>query len=101
MANSAALLRRLNHYCACAPEGAASFCQPRAHAEMTPEYWLLKLLEQGEGYFTVLGRNYDWDMDSIWQSLLGWLVASLQGVRTYPQRVSAGCPDGKSELGSL
>ncbi|EMU6312433.1 hypothetical protein WOA90_004954, partial [Escherichia coli] len=55
MENSAALLRRLNHYCACALEGAASLCQTRAHAEITPEHWLLKLLEQGEGDLTVLG----------------------------------------------
>jgi hypothetical protein len=27
---------------------AASLCQTRAHAEITPEHWLLKLLEQGK-----------------------------------------------------
>ncbi len=48
MENPAALLRRLNHYCARALEGAASLCQTRAHAEITPEHWLLKLLEQGK-----------------------------------------------------
>lgn len=47
--HSALLLRRLNPYCARALEGAASLCQTRAHAEITPEHWLLKLLEQGEG----------------------------------------------------
>jgi ATP-dependent Clp protease ATP-binding subunit ClpA len=29
-------------------EGAASLCQTRAHAEILPEHWLLKLLEQGK-----------------------------------------------------
>ncbi|EBH9979233.1 hypothetical protein EHH62_23455, partial [Salmonella enterica subsp. arizonae serovar 40:z36:-] len=51
--HSAVLLRRLNPYCARALEGAASLCQARAHAEITPEHWLLKLLEQGEGDLTV------------------------------------------------
>lgn len=41
----AALLRRLNPYCARALD-AASLCQTRAHAEITIEHWLLKLLEQ-------------------------------------------------------
>ncbi|HAW1309620.1 TPA: type VI secretion system ATPase TssH, partial [Escherichia coli] len=79
------LLRRLNHYCARALEGAASLCQTRAHAEITPEHWLLKLLEQGEGDLTVLGRRYDWDMDAIWQSLLGWLDNQPRSVRSRPQ----------------
>lgn len=47
--HSALLLLPLNPYCARALEGAASLCQTRAHAEITPEHWLLKLLEQGEG----------------------------------------------------
>ncbi|HGC0797936.1 TPA: AAA family ATPase [Escherichia coli] len=85
MENSAALLRRLNHYCARALEGAASLCQTRTHAEITPEHWLLKLLEQGEGDLTVLGRRYDWDMDAIWQSLLGWLDNQPRSVRSRPQ----------------
>lgn len=58
---SAVLLRRLNPYCAQALEAAASLCQTRAHAEITPEHWLLKLLEQGEGDITVIARRYEWD----------------------------------------
>lgn len=46
---SAALLRRLNPFCARALEAAASLCQIRAHAEILPEHWLLKLLEQEKG----------------------------------------------------
>ncbi len=42
---SAVLLRRLNPYCARALEAAATLCQSRAHAEITVEHWLLKLLE--------------------------------------------------------
>ncbi|KAG1715831.1 hypothetical protein ID866_1349 [Astraeus odoratus] len=66
-------------------EGAASLCQTRAHAEILPEHWLLKLLEQGEGDLTVLARRYEWDMDGIWQDLLGWLDKQPRSVRHRPQ----------------
>lgn len=85
MENPAILLRRLNPYCARALEAAASLCQTRAHAEILPEHWLLKLLEQGEGDLTVLARRYEWDMDSIWQDLLGWLDRQPRSVRHRPQ----------------
>lgn len=84
MENSAFLLRRLNHYCAKALEGAASLCQTRAHGQIQPEHWLLKLLEQGEGDLTVLARRYEWDMDAIWQSLLAWLDTQPRSVRSRP-----------------
>ena len=61
----AALLRRLNPYCARALDAAASLCQTRAHAEITIEHWLLKLLEQGEGDITVIARRYEWDIDAL------------------------------------
>ncbi|HHT5259109.1 type VI secretion system ATPase TssH [Klebsiella michiganensis] len=83
--HSAILLRRLNPYCARALEGAASLCQTRAHAEITPEHWLLKLLEQGEGDITVLARRYEWDMDAIWQDLLAHLDRLPRSVRSRPQ----------------
>ena len=85
MENPAILLRRLNPYCARAMEGAASLCQTRAHAVILPEHWLLKLLEQGEGDLTVLARRYEWDMDGIWQDLLGWLDRQPRSVRHRPQ----------------
>ncbi|WIO41998.1 type VI secretion system ATPase TssH [Klebsiella electrica] len=85
MENPAILLRRLNPYCARAMEGAASLCQTRAHAEILPEHWLLKLLEQGEGDLTVLARRYEWDMDALWQELLGWLDKQPRSVRHRPQ----------------
>ncbi|UYP74506.1 type VI secretion system ATPase TssH [Pantoea dispersa] len=81
---SAALLRRLNPFCAQALEAAASLCQPRAHAEILPEHWLLKLLEQGEGDLTVLARRYEWDMDALWQDLLAWLDKLPRSVRQRP-----------------
>ena len=84
MENSAVLLRRLNPYCARALEGAASLCQTRAHAEILPEHWLLKLLEQGEGDLTVLARRYEWDMDGMWQALLSWLDTFPRSVRGRP-----------------
>ena len=85
MENPAILLRRLNPYCARAMESAASLCQTRAHAEILPEHWLLKLLEQGEGDLTVLARRYEWDMDALWQDLLGWLDMLPRSVRSRPQ----------------
>ena len=85
MENPAILLRRLNPYCARAMEGAASLCQTRTHAEILPEHWLLKLLEQGEGDLTVLARRYEWDMDALWQELLGWLDNQPRSVRNRPQ----------------
>ncbi len=83
--HSAVLLRRLNPYCARALEGAASLCQTRAHAEITPEHWLLKLLEQGEGDLTVLARRYEWDMDAVWQDLLAHLDRLPRSVRHRPE----------------
>ncbi|WP_312629020.1 type VI secretion system ATPase TssH [Scandinavium sp.] len=85
MENPAILLRRLNPYCARAMEGAASLCQTRAHAEILPEHWLLKLLEQGEGDLTVLARRYEWDMDALWQEMLAWLDTLPRLVRSRPQ----------------
>ncbi|MFH7826722.1 type VI secretion system ATPase TssH [Kluyvera chengduensis] len=83
--HSAVLLRRLNPYCAQALEAAASLCQTRAHAEITPEHWLLKLLEQGEGDITVLARRYEWDMDAIWQDLLAHLDRLPRSVCSRPE----------------
>ncbi len=85
MENPAILLRRLNPYCARAMERAAFLCQTRAHAEIMPEHWLLKLLEQGEGDLTVLARRYEWDMDAIWQDLLAFMDALPRSVRNRPQ----------------
>jgi type VI secretion system protein VasG len=33
----------------------------------------------------VLARRYEWDMDSIWQDLLGWLDKQPRSVRHRPQ----------------
>lgn len=83
--HSAVLLRRLNPYCAQALEAAASLCQTRAHAEITPEHWLLKLLEQGEGDIIVIARRYEWDIDNLWQSLLAHLDVQPRSVKSRPQ----------------
>lgn len=83
--HSAHLLRRLNPYCAQALAGAATLCQTRAHAEITVEHWLLKLLEQGEGDITVIARRYEWDMDSLWQGLLAHLETLPRTVQGKPQ----------------
>ena len=85
MEKPAILLRRLNPFCARAMEGAASLCQTRAHAEILPEHWLLKLFEQGEGDLTVLARRYEWNMDMVWQDLLAWLDKQPRAVCHRPQ----------------
>ncbi|CFQ39385.1 type VI secretion system ATPase TssH [Yersinia bercovieri] len=87
--HSAYLLRRLNPYCAQALAGAATLCQTRAHAEITIEHWLLKLLEQGEGDITVIARRYEWDMDSLWQGLLAHLETLPRTVQGKPQLSAA------------
>ncbi|QHB33859.1 type VI secretion system ATPase TssH [Yersinia canariae] len=87
--HSAHLLRRLNPYCAQALAGAATLCQTRAHAEITIEHWLLKLLELGEGDITVIARRYEWDMDSLWQGLLAHLETLPRTVQGKPQLSAA------------
>ncbi|WP_340617954.1 type VI secretion system ATPase TssH [Xenorhabdus entomophaga] len=83
--SSTMLLRRLNPYCAQALEAAASLCQTRAHAEITVEHWLLKILERGESDITVLARRYEWDMGALWQALLDHIDAYPRTVHSRPQ----------------
>lgn len=78
-------LRRLNPYCAQALSAAASLCQSRAHAQISIEHWLLKLLEQGEGDLTLIARRYEWDMDAIWRGLLDHLDTLPRSVQGKPQ----------------
>ncbi|MDF3933905.1 type VI secretion system ATPase TssH [Pseudomonas citronellolis] len=85
MAQSTHLLRRLNPHCAQALSAAASLCQTRAHPYITVEHWLLKLLEQGEGDLALIARRYEWDMDGVWQGLLGHLDELPRSVRDKPQ----------------
>lgn len=82
---SVMLLRRLNPYCAKALEAAASLCQTRAHAEVTIEHWLLKILELGESDITVLARRYEWDLSALWQDLLDAIDKLPRSVRSRPQ----------------
>ncbi|WP_392563140.1 type VI secretion system ATPase TssH [Orbus sturtevantii] len=83
------LLRRLNPYCAKALEAAAGLCQTRAHLEITPEHWLLKLLEQGNGDITVIARHYQLNMDEIWQGLLSYLDSLPHTVNQKPNLSSS------------
>lgn len=82
---STRLLRRLNPYCAQALSAAASLCQSRAHAHISIEHWLLKLLEQGEGDLTLIARRYEWDMDALWRGLLDHLDTLPRSVQGKPQ----------------
>lgn len=82
---STRLLRRLNPFCAQALSAAASLCQSRAHAQVSIEHWLLKLLEQGEGDLTLIARRYEWDMDALWRGLLDHLDTLPCSVQGKPQ----------------
>lgn len=83
--HSTRLLRRLNPYCTQALSAAATLCQSRAHAQVTIEHWLLKLLEQGEGDLTLIARRYEWDMDALWRGLIDHLDTLPRSVQNKPQ----------------
>jgi len=83
--NSTRLLRRLNPYCAQALSAAATLCQSRAHAQITVEHWLLKLLGQGEGDLTVIARRYEWNMETLWYGLLEHIDRLPRSVQSKPQ----------------
>ncbi|MFC3624665.1 type VI secretion system ATPase TssH [Vogesella amnigena] len=80
----ARLLRQLNPYCARALEAAASLAQTRAHTDITPVHWLIKLLEPGDGDLPILLRSYDFDMDTLWEGLLAALDRLPHGLRGKP-----------------
>lgn len=80
--NPTRLLRRLNPYCAQALSAAASLCQTRAHAHISIEHWLLKLLAQATGDLPLIVQRYGWDMEALWTALsdhLNALPHSMQG----------------------
>ena len=83
--HSTRLLRRLNPYCAQALSAAASLCHGSAHAQITIEHWLLKLLGQGEGDLTVIARRYEWDLDALWHALLEHLDSLPRSMQGKPQ----------------
>ncbi|MGU9858369.1 type VI secretion system ATPase TssH [Pseudomonas sp. LF245] len=83
--HSTRLLRRLNPYCAQALSAAASLCHGSAHAQITIEHWLLKLLGQGEGDLTVIARRYEWDLDALWHGLLEHLDSLPRSMQGKPQ----------------
>ena len=83
--NSTRLLRRLNPYCAQALSAAASLCQSRAHAQITIEHWLLKLLGQGEGDLTVIARRYEWNLETLWNGLLHHIDQLPRSVQSKPE----------------
>ncbi|RBH47852.1 type VI secretion system ATPase TssH, partial [Pseudomonas sp. MWU13-2860] len=58
--------------------------QTRAHAEITVEHWLVKLLEQGVGDLAVLLRHYEIDVDGVWQGLLAALERLPRNMRGKP-----------------
>ncbi len=82
--DSTHLLRRLNPQCASALEAAANLCHARAHAEITLEHWLIKLIEPGTGDISCILRHYELDVDHIWSALLTSLENLPRTLRGKP-----------------
>lgn len=89
MRDPALLLRQLNHTCARALEEAANLCHTRAHAEVLPEHWLLKLIEQDGSDISLLLRRYDIDQHALWDNLLQALDGATHALHGKPS-LSAG-----------
>lgn len=79
-----AFLRRLNDHCARALADAASLCETRAHRDIEVEHWLIKLLELGEGDLVAIVRRYEFDVDGIWNGLLGTIDRLPHDLRGKP-----------------
>ncbi|OAJ55215.1 ClpV1 family T6SS ATPase [Paraburkholderia ginsengiterrae] len=82
--DSTHLLRKLNPHCASALANAASLCNARLHGEITPEHWLLKLLEQGDGDIPAILRHYEIDIDTVWDALLASIERLPRELRGKP-----------------
>ncbi|WP_429314818.1 type VI secretion system ATPase TssH [Paraburkholderia sp. GAS448] len=82
--DSTHLLRKLNPHCASALADAASLCNARLHGEITPEHWLLKLIEHGDGDIPVILRHYEIDIDTVWDALLASLERLRRELRGKP-----------------
>ncbi|CAE6920180.1 type VI secretion system ATPase TssH [Paraburkholderia domus] len=82
--DSTFLLRKLNPHCASALADAASLCNARVHGEITPEHWLLKLIERGDGDIPAILRHYEIDIDSVWEALLASLERLPRELRGKP-----------------
>jgi type VI secretion system protein VasG len=82
--DSTHLLRKLNPHCANALADAASLCNARLHGEITPEHWLLKLIERGDGDISAILRHYEIDIDSVWDALLASLERLPRDLRGKP-----------------
>ena len=67
--HSTRLLRRLNPYCAQALSAAASLCHGSAHAQITIEHWLLKLLEVDDSDLRRILQHYDISTPSLQREL--------------------------------
>lgn len=82
--DSTHLLRKLNPHCASALADAASLCNARLHGEITPEHWLLKLIEAGDGDIPAILRHSEIDIDTVWDALLASLERLPRDLRGKP-----------------
>ncbi|MFM0336712.1 type VI secretion system ATPase TssH [Paraburkholderia fungorum] len=82
--DSTHLLRKLNPHCASALADAASLCNARLHGEITPEHWLLKLIDSGAGDIPAILRHYEIDIDAVWDALLASIDRLPQELRGKP-----------------
>ncbi len=101
MENPAILLTSEPLLCPCDGRGGLALPE-RARMRNSSGALVVETAGAGEGDLTVLARRYEWDMDSIWQDLLGWLDKQPRSVRHRPQlseniqtlmqEASADCP---------
>ncbi|WP_429250359.1 type VI secretion system ATPase TssH [Paraburkholderia sp. GAS333] len=82
--DSTHLLRKLGAHCANALADAASLCNARLHGEITPEHWLLKLIEHDDGDIPAILRHYGIDIDTVWDPLLASLERLPRDLRGKP-----------------
>jgi type VI secretion system protein VasG len=82
--DSTHLLRKVNPHCASALADAASLCNSRLHGEITPEHWLLKLIEQGDGDIPAILQHYEIDIDLVWDALLASIERLPRDLRGKP-----------------
>lgn len=82
--DSTHLLRKLNPHCASALANAASLCNARLHGEISPEHWLLKLIEHGDGDIPAILRHYEIDIDTVWDALLASIERLPRELRGKP-----------------
>jgi type VI secretion system protein VasG len=84
MRNPTRLLRQLNEICVMALEEATNLCCSRAHAEILPEHWLLKLMESTDSDLLFLLNRYEINCEILRNGLLKLVDSSHHPLHIKP-----------------